>query len=148
MVIYHAVRPLPARIAAALHLHPAGDAHASPAFLLPDLARESRAADLLRPQAGMRLEGVDPAGTPVYSCATGAAPEVVERAFAGMARVCGIPASAYRLVAVEEPAWVGAVLAALGRAGAGWALGAYARLAGRAAAEAVRRTRGSGGAGA
>ncbi|BDG60430.1 hypothetical protein caldi_15200 [Caldinitratiruptor microaerophilus] len=148
MVIYHAVRPLPARIAAALHLCPAGDAPASPASLLPDLAGQERTADLLRPQAGMRLEGVDPAGTRVYSCATGAAPAVVERAFAGMARVCGIPPSAYRLVAVHEPPWAGAVLAALGLAGARRAVSAYARLAGRAAAEAVRRGRGDGGAGA
>lgn len=161
MILYHAVRPLPARMAAALHLRsagailaPAGETGtpardtATPAGVLSSLSGQPGATDLLRPQAGLRLEGVDPAGEPVYSCATGAAPGVVERALVGMAGVCGIPPSAYRLVAVREPPWAGAVLAALGRAGARWAAGAYARLAWRSAAEAVRRVQGDRGAGA
>lgn len=152
IVIYHAPRPLLARMAAALHLAgdvagqappaafpgPAGSEGAAPATR----AATEQARALLLPVSGLRLEGTDPDGVRVYSAATGAAPGVVARALAGFAGLLGVPPRAYRLVTVPEPLRpLTPLLALLARTWPEAALAAYRRLTWPAVRRAVAAAR-------
>lgn len=140
LLVFHSARPLPARLAAAVYLGRlparcpgARDGRAAV------LARLGGGPDLLRPQAGLRHEGVDRWGRPVYSTGPGTNPAVLGRALAHVAGALGVPPGAYCLVPVpEHPAELLVPLVLGPDRALAWLLGLCWPAAARAAAAAAR----------
>lgn len=108
LVLYHSPQPLPARLAAAVHLGRLPQRPPPWAELQGALdALATEPVELLRPAPGVRNEGRDAAGRRVCSLGTGSGSGVIERACNGLAQLAGIPPHAYVVVALPDlPVWV------------------------------------------
>lgn len=101
VIVFHSPHPLEARLAALLYLRRLPMKRPGLrqiTALLIRLDRSAGLAELLRPQPGLRHEGLDPEGRHLLSLGTGSAAGVVERVFSGMALLTGVPAGSYLLV--------------------------------------------------